>query len=485
MKYLMFDIRALSLMRVCLSIVILLDLSVRISDLEAFYANSGAVPLTLVFQHAWNSYFISFHAISGMWQVQLILFLLAYFFASMMLIGYRTRLFTVLSWLMMLSLHNRNTLILQGGDDLLRMVLFWGMFLPLGARYSCDAILSTNKQRPAHICTVACIAYLLQITYIYTGSALLKGREWNTDFTAMYYVYGLDQIAYPVTRHLFYFPGLLRVMTMTAYYFELLVPILFFIPVAHQWFRYVAVVLIMGFHGFNSLTLLIGMFPLIGIATSVGLLPSVAMDHFESLFRRARQTVRDSFYGWSVHLQRIVPWKEPSPPLQGWKLQARTAALIFLVVFVFDWNFSNLRFVGSKLSDNLRFIGYSLRLDQNWGMFAPGVFKDDGWFVYEGTTADGRCFNLLDPEGRLCYDKPRAVTAMFSNDRWRKYSEHMVLASHTFMRGYFTNYYRRIWNEGNPDRRIKSLQIVYMSEFTQPDYKTEPPKREVLWVCND
>lgn len=485
MKYLTFDIRALSLMRVCLAIVILLDLGIRLGDLEAFYANTGAVPLTLVFQHTWNQYFISFHAISGLWQVQLVLFLLAVFFACMMLIGYRTRLFTFLSWLMMLSLHNRNTLILQGGDDLLRMVLFWTIFLPTGARYSCDSIFSEKKFNRLTICTVPAIAYLLQLCYVYTGSALLKGREWDSDFTAMYYVYGLDQIAYPITRYLFQYPDLLKVMTVIAYYFELLVPLLFFIPFAHQFFRLTGVLLIVGFHGFNSLTLLIGMFPLIGIATSVGMLPSSAMSFLERFFSGTIKIIRESFENIGLGLRKILTWREPSYELASVQQNVRNALLIFLTVFVFDWNLSNLRFIDSKLPQELRFIGYSLRLDQNWGMFAPGVFKDDGWFVHEGTTANGECFNLLCPDQPLNYEKPLAVTSMFKNDRWRKFTENLILSRNTFMRGYFTNYTRRIWNESHPDRPIKALQLVYMSEFTLPDYKVEPAKREVLWVCND
>jgi hypothetical protein len=483
MKYLMFDIRALALMRVCVAIVILLDLSVRVSDLEAFYANSGAVPMSMVLEHTWNKFFISFHAMNGMWQFQLVLFIINYFFAAMLLIGYRTRLFTVLSWLMMLSLHNRNTLILQGGDDLLRMVLFWGMFIPWGARYSCDALLGSKTIATKDFINVATIAYLLQICYIYTGSALLKGKEWHTDFTAMYYVYGLDQIAYPVTKYLFYHPGLLRVMTMAAYYFELLVPLLFFIPFAHQWFRFAGVLLIIFFHGFNTMTLLIGMFPLIGIATVTGLLPSIAMDHFEKIFSFLKSTVRDSFLAWSGYLEGVIRWKEPLYEMSALRRNTQNAILIFLTVFVFDWNFSNLSFINTKLSDNLRFIGYSLRLDQNWGMFAPGVFKDDGWYVYEGRTERGECFDLLCPDRELSYEKPPSVTAMFKNDRWRKYTENLMLAYNSYMRGYFTNYYRRVWNENNESRQIRELQIVYMSEFTLPGYKKEPPKKEVLWVC--
>src|SRR4051812_26778847 len=96
--YLRFDLRALALMRVAIAIVTLLDLGVRLSDLEAFYSNTGVVPLPMLFERGWNDYFLSVHVISGLWQVQLVLFILAIIFAAMVLIGYRTTLFTCLSW---------------------------------------------------------------------------------------------------------------------------------------------------------------------------------------------------------------------------------------------------------------------------------------------------------------------------------------------------------------------------------------------------
>jgi hypothetical protein len=133
--------------------------------------------------------------------------------------------------------------------------------------------------------------------------------------------------------------------------------------------------------------------------------------------------------------------------------QVQTAVLIFLIVFVFDWNFSNLSFVKSKLSDNLRFIGYGLRLNQNWGMFAPNVFKDDGWYIFKGTTDKGVSIDLLNPDKKLTMEKPVCVVAMFKNDRWRKYYENLLFADHAFLRGYFFNYTKRVWNKKNPDKK--------------------------------
>jgi hypothetical protein len=484
MKYLHFDTRALSLMRVLIATIILIDLSVRICDLEAFYSNTGVLPLTLLFENLWNPYYISIHTISGLWQVQFIIFIVSFFCACMLLIGYRTTLFTVLCWFLMLSLHNRNGLILQGGDDLLRMILFWNMFIPWGEHYSCDRLLEPVKQNHTPLISVALIAYLLQLCYIYTGSALLKGPEWSTDYTALYHAYSIDQIAYASTKFIFYHSDLLKALTCLAYYFELLIPVLFFIPYKHGAFRTLAVIFIIIFHFLNSITLFIGLFPLIGIATSTGLLPSNVLDRFDRLTNPLKPTVTDFYLRIINFLKTIISWKKPTHIHRPLYTYAKTAILIFLTVFVFDWNFSNISFVNKKLSDHFRFIGYTLRLDQNWGMFAPGVFKQDGWYILEATNKQHQHFNLLQPTKNLSYKKPSSVVRMFKNDRWRKYSENFIFADNEVIRGYFCNYYTRIWNEHHPENQINSLQIIYMEEMTLPDYHYSLPQKKILWQCD-
>jgi hypothetical protein len=221
------------------------------------------------------------------------------------------------------------------------------------------------------------------------------------------------------------------------------------------------------------------------MATSVGLLPSMAMDWLDKQITKRRLFARARLSVLSVKLERIIRWKAPVYQFSLFTERVRLAGLVFLTLFVFDWNMSNLHFIDSKMPDSLRFIGYSLRLDQNWGMFAPGVFKDDGWYVLEAKTKENQLINLLEPGQDLHYQKPASIVAMFSNDRWRKYSENLIFTSHTFLRGYYCNYTRRVWNEKHPEQKITGLQIVYMSEVTQPDYHYQKPERVLLWQCGE
>ncbi|MBC7425627.1 MAG: hypothetical protein H7321_03740 [Bacteroidia bacterium] len=485
MKYLNLDIRALSLMRIGIAFLLMLDLSIRLNDLEAFYSNTGVAPLSMIFENAWNDYYISLHTISGLWQVQFLIFCFAFFCALMLFIGYRTKLFTFLSWIMLLSLHNRNEIILQGGDDLLRLTLFWAMFLPWGSRYSYDSTHNINENSlPLQIRNWATLAYLLQISYVYTGSALLKGAEWNTDFTALYYVYSLDQIAYPVSHFFYTKPELMKVLTAIAYYFELFVPLLFFFPFKNGLFRLIAFIFITGFHLFNGFTVFIGLFFLIGITSTIGILPTFALDYFDRITARLKPIFIQSFNGIAYPLKYIIKWR-PQKAMNAFTDKVNTGILIFLVLFVFYWNLSNIPSLIFKPSENIKPLAYSLRLDQCWGMFAPNVFKDDGWFIYEATTFSGEHFDLLHPKNTLTFNKTECTLYSCPNDRWRKYGENYILADHDFMRGYFCNYKMRTWNEKHPERKIKTLSVIYMSEFSQPDYKYSKPEKIILFECGE
>lgn len=269
---------------------------------------------------------------------------------------------------------------------------------------------------------------------------------------------------------------------MAAYYFELLIPLFFFVPVKHELFRTLGVAFILLFHLLNELTLLIGLFPFIGMATSLGLLPSAFLDRLQMHSQRIRLFFKSV---WSWATLRINAWfsSERSFPQSSWRENLVNVLVVFLLVYVLDWNYSNLKSTESKLPEHLRFIGYMLRLDQHWGMFAPNVLKDDGWYVLEGITSKGDTVNVAYPHLSVNYKKPSRVVSNFKNDRWRKYMENYMLSNNEFMRGYFCHYKMRLWNEAYPERPLESLRITYVREFTLPEYKLSPAEKMILWQC--
>ncbi|QCR24238.1 HTTM domain-containing protein [Pontibacter sp. SGAir0037] len=487
------DLRALAFMRIWVAGIILTDLAIRSTDLEAHYSNTGVLPLHVLHRFAWNPYFFSLHSLSGLWQVQAVLFIVAAVFAVFLLVGYKTRLATVVSWTLLVSLQNRNTLISQGGDDLLRMLLFWAIFLPWGKFYSYDATKAKpeNELQSTNYFSAATVAYIMQIFLVYFCTALLKNSpEWNSEGTALYYALSLDQILMPGGELIYPYPELLRFLTLTTWYTELIIPFLLLIPFYNSFFRMVVVSVLLMFHIGISLTLFVGLFYLINIASVAGLLPPKVMDwidkrllasfrrpktgQFKRIFQRFKSPATVNFQ-LQIHRPLI------SAPL---KRQLRDVFVASVLLYCFWWNLTGAGVKNiPKLPDNARWAGYLLRVDQHWGMFSPVVFKDDGWYVLEGHTEDGKMLDLNQQGKEADYIKPASVMALFKNDRWRKYSENYLFVHNSFMRPYYCNYLVRRWNESHPDQPVKELQVVYMKEPSLPDYQVAEPTREMLCAC--
>jgi hypothetical protein len=482
------DLRALALLRMGTAAVVLLDLSIRSTDLEAHYANMGVLPIAALFDHVWTPYQFSLHAASGLWQVQALLFGLAAGLAVALLLGYHTRLATVGSWLLLLSVQNRNPLIGQGGDDLLRMLLFWAIFLPWGRVWSWDARSRPVPERLDYA-SAATVAYVVQLSLLYWCTALLKyGPEWTHDGTALYYALSLDQLLLPGGRLLYQHPDLMRALTLGTWYTELLLPFALFIPFGVRWWRLLVIGVLFGFHLGISLTLYVGLFFIINMVSVLGLLPPVALDWLAPRLgphvaraQRWRTALPLWQWPWRLRIERTRP---ASP---GWVTlgqQVREGVVIGLLFYVCWWSFDDVAGTpGRWMSEPTRWVGYLFRLDQHWGMFAPTVFKDDGWYVFEGTTTTGKVIDLNRGGPPVTYAKPAAVVSLFKNDRWRKYSENYLFVNNAWMRPYYCNYLLRIWQQNPAHPPLRHLAIVYMKEVSQPNYRVPPATREQLCDC--
>lgn len=293
------DLRSLALFRMGLGIILICDLINRSRDLKAHYSDWGLLPRAPLIEQFLQKFHISFHLISGRVEIQAVLFLLAGLAAFALLIGYRTRLATFLSWVLLISLHTRNPMVLQGGDTLLRALMFWAMFLPLGARASVDAALNSgdkpSEQNP--YLGIGSLALLLQICMVYWFTALLKMHPiWHTEGTAIYYALSLDQFTTPFGRYLLNFPKLLQMMTIITLYWEGLGPFLLFLPWKNSWFRTFCIAGFILLHLGFIFTLELGLFPYISIIGWIGLLPSGFWDGLEKRWWRKHDNQLKIFY---------------------------------------------------------------------------------------------------------------------------------------------------------------------------------------------
>ena len=294
------DLRSLALMRVLFSLIILFDLVNRARYITAHYTDQGILPVSAMNNFYSDPWIFSFHAINGSWQFQVILFLFAGLFALFLLVGYKTRLTTILSWILLISLQTRNPLILHGGDVLLRLALFWAIFLPWGSRYSIDSTHNQNKEalenNPSY--SLASFAYILQIVFVYWFSALLKAssREWTIDGTAIYYALSIDQFTTSFGYLLLKFPRVMHYLTFAVLQLEIAAPFLFLIPIFSQPLRLIGVLLIILLHIGIGLHIELGLFPWIGIATALALLPPIFWEWIYARLRTRLETGLTIYY---------------------------------------------------------------------------------------------------------------------------------------------------------------------------------------------
>ncbi|NES72609.1 MAG: hypothetical protein F6K24_49165, partial [Okeania sp. SIO2D1] len=140
------DLRSLALFRVGLALVIIVDLIIRAGDLRSLYSDAGVMPRTLL-KEITNPFYWSINSISGEPFVQGLIFLIVGLIAIALLVGYRTRLATIAMWAFVISIQNRNPALSFAADHVLRALLFWAMFLPLGASYSIDSALNSSPEK--------------------------------------------------------------------------------------------------------------------------------------------------------------------------------------------------------------------------------------------------------------------------------------------------------------------------------------------------
>jgi len=469
------DIRALSLMRVLISVVLLADLLIRASSLTAHYTGQGVLPYPEAALAFWRNGYFSLFQFSDEFGFVAFLFIFTGIIYACLLLGYRTRIFSVLAWLMLLSIQNRNHAVLQCGDDVLRLVLFWGIFLPWGNFYSVDAKRYPRMQSETTYFDVPGIAYVLLIFSVYFFTGTLKDSpEWDSrEGSAYYYALSLDQMTWPLGKMLLPHIGLLKVLTITAKWLEVLTPFLLFIPFKNAWFRMLAILIFCSFQLAIALTLFVGLFWIINIFSLVGLLSPSFLDKFEKFFKIKRLPLKEDdlanpaeFIAKNYYFRVI-----------------RNCFVFFCMTLCLIWNVGNVEGSGLRVSDRVFKFGFMLRLDQRWNMFAPNVVKNDGWFVMEGITPGKEHIDINRDGMPVNFEKPPSVLKFIKDDRWRKYQENFVIPDNLFMQGYYCSYLIKDWNRVHSDTPIDSLNLVYMKEFTLPPGQAPEVKKEVLCKC--
>jgi hypothetical protein len=459
------DLRSLALFRVGLALLLLADLALRAGDLEAFYSDFGILPraahgpLVGVHENLW-----SLHLVTGSVAGQALLFALAAACATALLVGWRTRTFAILSWVLLVSLHTRNHLVNIGGDIVLRQLLLFSIFLPLGARFSLDRRRETGPGLTGSVLSVASAALLIQVVLLYPVGVLFKLREppWQ-ELTFLYQAMSIDGVATDLGRQLLRFPAWLPALSWIALQFEAWAWLLAFSPLKTGPLRTLTVALFVGFHVVGiGLTFHIGLFPLVMAVAWLAFLPAWFWERL------------------GAHEPTQTPGaraREPAPRQRRLALTLNIVAayllacLLLHVVYTLDPEERR-----SWVPEPMWTTTWLLRQDQHWALWARPM--TNRYSVFAATLEDGSQVDLHRDGAPLDWESPRPHSR---NNHWWKYQLNLSKRGNLPHRRLYADFLARDWNRGAPpERQVRNLELWLLDRpwIWEPD---APLRRTRLW----
>ncbi len=475
------DLRSLALLRILTGLLILVDLADRSTDLVIFYTDLGAYPRSAI-SAKWDPWSVSIHLINGTWQAQSLLFLIAGFFAVLLILGYRTRLVSLISWFLLISLHARSFLILHGGDQLLRQILFFGMFLPWGIRFSLDSWKSKNKfsENNSYI-SFATFGYIFQIGSLYVFSSIYKSAPvWRKEGTAIYYALSLNDFATRFGLFMRQFPQILKIETFTVYWLEAVAPFFLLTPVFNGAIRTLLVFIFICVHIGMGIHLYLGIFPAVCAIAWCGLLPSWFWEKFVSKLRFPK-----TLPNISVPFIHKIRGENKTDLLSNrlfYESKLISGLVLFATIYIFIWNFLDVSGNSKMFPNQFSWIASTFGIYQKWDMFAPGPGRRSGWFVIPAQLKNGKVVDILNNGGPVSWEKPEVPSESYKSVRWAKYLYNISKKENRRSANNYMDYLCRKWNsEHNQNEQVITLSMIYIFQITLPENKyTDPQQAEIV-----
>jgi len=426
------DARCLAVFRIAIALLVLADLILRSPFIVESYTDDGFLSRELVI--APDCYF-SLQMLDGSFTFQLGHFMLAGFAAILLLIGYRTRIATVACWALTVSLHARNGFLLDAGDDLLRSMLFWSLFLPLGARYSVDGR-KRSVQEPQIILSPASAALLLQFACVYFFAGWFKTDDAWRNGRAIEFVLGQTQWIQPAGELLRQYPSVLQIMTPCVVWFEIIAPLCLFVPWKTRSFRMIVIPAFWLFQLGLATTIWLHIFPFITATATIPFLSSVIWP-----FRNDGVSESD----------RVIPAARFFLPGRKVLWNTAFAALAIATILFQAANF------GKSLWPTQERIASLIGWNAIWSMYSRTP-QYTYHFSAEATLQDGTDVDLIRSEA-TGGDRLR-VRQFHDSYRMRYFLETVSSASPDFPTRYLTQLAYH-WNQSHPqDRQVVRARLL-------------------------
>lgn len=383
------------------------------------------------------------------------------------------------------------------------MLLGWTLLLPLGDRFSLDALrrdaarpkvadrIAARAAAKAPVLTLAALGLLLQAAVIYWLNALHKsGVTWRAG-DAVHLVLWQHRVNTPLALWLSqHEPSWLSPLaTSLTKRTEAVLPVLLLWPSHPRQTRALAFVLALLLHAAIALSLTLGPFSYAMICLVWASLPGAALDAAGARLPRR--------WGWRwAHLrarwvrglgQQLTHTPRAARagagfPLRGRELREIVLGLMMLVETgsVLTSNRAVPRWLQAAVPHWLAAYKPYLRGFQGWSMFAPDAPREDGTMVVDALRRDGRHIDPFtgkapDPDAIRRGLAPHSIALS-------DYFFAMRDSRHARYRRALSRYLQRLSKAGTPDQLV-AAEFTWVSYEPPPrgSYTPGPLKQQSLW----
>jgi hypothetical protein len=419
------DYRSLRLYRALTGLLILVDVAYRVPVIEDLYSDVGVFPRWLWLATKPESRHISLFLFSGSPYWAGFIFALLAVAGLLLIFDAEVRLSSVLAFLLLLSVHNRNWHMVYGADNLLRIMILWSALLPA----------TKGKLQDGEFVSVTSAGVWLQIAAVYISAGWLKSAEfwlWHPDssFNAL-----------------------------SAEYFSTWQGrwILFFSPWRNASFRMLAFALFTAFHLGISVLMDVGAFPVTDLVLLVLVLPG---GFWNFLLERS---------GFSKdYLASVSRVLKQGRLVEGIAVLAMVISILLNVKTLSDDKFDP--------GKRFRFAATAFGFSQNWTLFAPRPMETSGWFLGVGIKADGKTkvdtINLRDTAPGFA--EPLATSDLLPHRRWLEFLMFMAEDPGRGLRQPYADFLCRQWRRKKHEM-LKRVDVFFMRKLALgPEQKIEP-----------
>ncbi len=445
------DPRPLALVRIALGLAVLHDLANLTRDFRAFLTDDGFLPRGSFHEsYTWGLFdLVGSPFAAGVLYAVGVLAVVAF------TVGYQTRVATFATWLFLASIHHRNYFVTDGGDELVRILVFWGLFSDWGAAYSLDA-----RRRASRVVDVPAFGLRLlqlQIAVLYFCAARLKFRLGWLHGDSIFYALQLEGFARPPGALLERYPALCNVATKAILAMEGLFAFAAFSPFAVRASRAIAIALGLAVQLGILVTMRVGIFTEVMLAVMLLFVLPEWIDRAEA-FARSK--------GWLAEDRR------PTSTIEAprWRHVVNGVVLLQFVLAIWGM-FAARRFpLPQAIRDEIKFVD----VEAKYGLFDT-TYDIPHWQA-PGVLADGTAVEVLSVAAPGAM--PRGPAWTFS--RWNKFT--FKEREHPFLFAELGAYLCREYDEERPGAKLATFTLIDDATPPRPpNGPAQPPNPRVLW----